>query len=332
MIMYVVLIIAICILVAALHLYLDKKVIYTNLHNRHVVVTGGSSGIGKAAAKEAASLGANVTVIGRDVGKLEKAVKEISAKCLDNSKQRIQYAPLDVTSDYKTIEDCFTSLETEIGPIFMLINCAGMCICGEFDKMQIEDIKQMIDLNYFGSAYPTRCVLPKMKKRKEGIIVFVSSEAALIGIFGYSAYSAGKWAVRGLAEAVSMEMVGTGVRMMLSFPPDTDTPGLKEENLTKPEVTKAISGTGGLHAPDIVGKQMIQDALVGKNYSVYSFSGHLLIIIYGGLIENASQILTQICFMSCLRAFLIPTLLSFHNLIRKYRKVTNESEQSQKTK
>lgn len=181
MFIYIIGILSSCILYGVLRRCLDKRVVYKDLRNRHVVVTGGSSGIGKAAATEAARLGANVTIIGRDVGKLEEAVQEISTKCLDKSQQIIQYAPLDVTSDYKTIEDCFTSLESEVGPIFMLINCAGMCICGEFAEMRIEDIKQMIDLNYFGSAYPTRCVLPKMKERNEGIIVLVSSEAALIG-------------------------------------------------------------------------------------------------------------------------------------------------------
>lgn len=87
------------------------------------------------------------------------------------------------------------------------------------------------------------------------------------GIYGYSAYSAGKWAVRGLAEAVSMELVGTQVRSMISYPPDTDTPGLKQENETKPQETKLISGSAGLHSPDAVGKALIHDALVSSQFS-----------------------------------------------------------------
>lgn len=164
-----------------IHFSLDKKHNYKDLKGKHVVITGGSSGIGKAAAVEAARLGANVTVIGRDVPKLTAAVTEITAHCADKSNQKVQYAALDVTSDYNSIEKCFSSIEEKLGPIFMLVNCAGMCICGQFEKMKIEDIKQMIDLNYFGTAYPTRYVLPGMKERNEGLIVFVSSEAALIG-------------------------------------------------------------------------------------------------------------------------------------------------------
>lgn len=163
------------------HFSLDKKVIYKDLKGRHVVITGGSSGIGKAAAVEAARLGANVTVIGRDVGKLTSAVAEITANCLDKNNQQILSMALDVTSDYKTIDQKFKSIEEKLGPIFMLVNCAGMCICGQFEKMDVDVIKQMIDLNYFGTAYPTRYVLPGMKERNEGLIVFVSSEAALVG-------------------------------------------------------------------------------------------------------------------------------------------------------
>lgn len=82
------------------------------------------------------------------------------------------------------------------------------------------------------------------------------------GIYGYSAYSAGKWAVRGLAESLNMELVGTNVRLTLAFPPDTDTPGFQNEELSKPLETKLISGSGGLHTPELVGKKIIQDALV----------------------------------------------------------------------
>ncbi|KAF9423560.1 hypothetical protein HW555_001115 [Spodoptera exigua] len=307
-----------------IHFSLDKKVIYKDLKNKHVVVTGGSSGIGKSAAVEAARLGAHVTVIGRDTGKLSAAVAEITANCRDKNNQKVQYVALDVTSDYKAIEKSFVSIEEKLGPIFMLINCAGMCICGQFEKTDPDVIKQMVDLNYFGTAYPTRYVLQGMKKRNEGLIVFVSSEAALIGIYGYSAYSAGKWAVRGLAESVIMELVGTNVRLTLAFPPDTDTPGFKNEDLTKPEETKLISVTAGLHSPDDVGKQMIHDALTGKTYSVYSVSGTLLTLLFGGSIDSPMQVVLQVLSLSVVRIIMVGILLSFYNIVRDGLKKKNE--------
>ncbi|KAL0880180.1 hypothetical protein ABMA27_002645 [Loxostege sticticalis] len=307
---------------------LDKKIVYKSLQNKHVVITGGSSGIGKAAALEAVRLGANVTVIGRDIGKLQAAVTEITANCA-NKEQKVQYAALDVTSNYDEIQKRFTAIEAEMGPIFMLVNCAGSCICGQFDKMKPEDIKMMIDLNYFGSAYPTRYVLPGMKKRNEGLLVFVSSEAAFIGIYGYTAYSAGKWAVRGLAEALHMELVGTNVRQTLVFPPDTDTPGFANEELTKPNETKLISSSGGLHSPDEIGKKLIHDAMSGKTYSVIGFSGQVLALLNGGLIESTSQVILQIFGMGLLRAIVVSIMLSFHKIVKDG---LNEKEKKEKQK
>nr|XP_026489804.1 3-ketodihydrosphingosine reductase [Vanessa tameamea] len=311
----VVILIMIIILIA-LHKCLEKKIVYKNLKNRHVVITGGSSGIGKSVAIEAAKLGANVTIIGRDIQKLILSVSEITGHCKPYSGQKVNYISLDITSDYDTIQKCLSKAESDIGPIFMLINCAGMCICGQFENMKIEHIKQMIDLNYFGTAYPTRYVLPGMKKRNEGLIVFVSTEAALLGIYGYSAYGAAKWAVRGLAESVFMELIGTNVRLTLAFPPDTDTPGFKNEELTKPKETKLISGSGGLHTPEEVGRKLIRDSMNGKVYSVFGFSGHLLSILYCGTIDNVTQVLLQIFSLGILKAVMIGVQLSFHKIVR----------------
>lgn len=177
---YLIIVLAvIAVLAGALYFFLDNKILYKDLKGKHVVVTGGSSGIGKAAAVEAARLGAHVTIIGRDVGKLNAAVSEISSQAKEG--QKIQHASLDLTSGYESVQKCLSTLETDIGSIFMLINSAGMCICGQFETMKVQDIKKLIDLNYFGTAYPTHYVLSGMKKRNEGLIVFVSSEASLIG-------------------------------------------------------------------------------------------------------------------------------------------------------
>lgn len=111
--------------------------------------------------------------------------------------------------------------------------------------------------------------------------------AIFLGIYGYSAYGAAKWAVRGLAESVFMELTGTNVRLTLAFPPDTDTPGFEKEELTKPKETKLISGSGGLHTAEDVGKKMIQDALVRFN----SF------VLYKKLKNNTMAAVPQLHFM-----------------------------------
>lgn len=101
-------------------------------------------------------------------------------------------------------------------------------------------------VNYLGGVYCTKSVVDSMKSRKFGRIVFVSSQAGQIGIFGYTGYSASKFALRGLVEALQMEVKPYNIYVTLSFPPDTDTPGFKVENLSKCEETRIISESSGL--------------------------------------------------------------------------------------
>lgn len=103
----------------------------------------------------------------------------------------------------------------------MLVNCAGMAICGTIEDTKPEDAKFLMDLNYFGTFYPTHYVLPKMKARKDGIIVVTGSQASLLGVFGLGAYSAAKFALRGLAEAIYMETKHLGITVTLALPADT---------------------------------------------------------------------------------------------------------------
>ena len=91
----------------------------------------------------------------------------------------------------------------------------------------------MMRVNYLGSVYCTKSVIESMKSRKFGRIVMVSSQAGQIGIFGYTAYSATKFALKGFSEALQMEVKPYNVYVTMAYPPDTDTPGLKEENLYK---------------------------------------------------------------------------------------------------
>ena len=90
--------------------------------------------------------------------------------------------------------------------------------------------------------------------RKRKYVVFVSSQAGLIGVYGYTAYAASKFAVRGFAETLDMEVKNYDVSVTVSFPPDTDTPGYHEEAKGKPEETKLISAAAGLFQPEEVAR------------------------------------------------------------------------------
>ncbi|XP_067005194.2 3-ketodihydrosphingosine reductase isoform X2 [Anabrus simplex] len=111
------------------------------LDKKHVVITGGSSGIGKSVAIEVARMGANVTLIARDVQKLESAKLEVTKNCLNPDHQIVQYISLDVGDNYDAVEKALHAAEDDMGPIYLLVNCAGMAICGRLEDTSVSDIK-----------------------------------------------------------------------------------------------------------------------------------------------------------------------------------------------
>lgn len=145
-------------------------------------MTGGSSGIGKCMAILAAKKGANVTIIARNTQNLEKAKQEILQACVNKDAQRVEYLSLNIAADYKTIEKALTDLESVMGPIYMLVNCAGLSIANKIEDTTIEDLDTMIRTNFLGTYYCIKAVTPRMKASKEGVIVLVSSQAGLLGI------------------------------------------------------------------------------------------------------------------------------------------------------
>ncbi len=226
-----------------------------SLKGRHVVVTGGSSGIGKAMACLAAKEGAKVTIVARNQVRLDQAKQEVQEK---SKSDQVRTLSADLCCDPQTVKDALSDIGNDTdpyGPVFMLVNCAGSAIPGRFEEANDSDFKRMMDLNYFGSVWTTRALLPSLKASPDGAsIVFVSSQAALVGIYGYSAYAPSKYAVRGLAEVLSMEVAPFDITVTVGFPPDTDTPGFEEENKGKPEETKLLSETAGLFSPTEVAK------------------------------------------------------------------------------
>ncbi|XP_064861773.1 3-ketodihydrosphingosine reductase-like [Oncorhynchus nerka] len=79
--------------------------------------------------------------------------------------------------------------QEKLGPVDMLVNCAGTSFSGKFEEVEVERFRSLMEVNYLGSVYPTRAVIATMKERRMGRIMFVSSQAGQIGLFGYTAYS-----------------------------------------------------------------------------------------------------------------------------------------------
>ncbi len=210
-------------------------------HQQHAIITGGSSGIGKAIAQLLASRGAHISIIARTHATLNTAKSEIEAARASRN-QHVVAISADV-ADRVQVEQAVASAIGQVGPPDFLITSAGMAHPGYFQDLAIEVFERTMAVNYFGTLYAIRAVLPVMERQHKGHLVLISSGAGLIGLYGYTPYSPTKFALRGLAESLRGELRRTGVRVSIAYPPDTDTPQLVKENETKPFETKLITGT-----------------------------------------------------------------------------------------
>lgn len=233
-----------------------------NRENQHAIVTGGSSGIGKAIAQRLASEGANVSIIARGQERLRAAQLEIERVRKDEN-QKVLALSGDV-GDRVEVEAVIQSAIEQLGAPNTLITSAGIAYPGHFEEIPIETFEQTMSVNYFGTLYCIRATLPAMRQQQKGEICLISSGAGLIGLYGYSAYGPSKFAVRGLAESLRAELKPMGISVSVAYPPDTDTPQLVEENKTKPAATKEMTATASLWQADEVARTILQGMEKGR--------------------------------------------------------------------
>ncbi len=231
-------------------------------NQEHVIITGGSSGIGKAVAKLLVQEGANVSIIARNKAKLDQAQIELQALKI-NSQQSILALPADVAKE-EEITQAIKNAIAKSGHPSILITSAGIAIPGYFMEITTAVFNRTMEVNYFGTLYAIRAVLPAMEREGKGNIVLISSGAGLIGLYGYSAYSPSKFALRGLAESLRGELKPKGIRVSIVYPPDTDTPQLVAENKTKPPETKAITATAETWSPEGVAQTIIKGIITSQ--------------------------------------------------------------------
>jgi hypothetical protein len=184
-----------------------------NLKGKTVVITGASSGIGRATALEMARRGAHVVLGARRLEPLEA----IAAECRNADVRAIAVAA-DVTKQ----EDC-ARLIREAGEVDVLVNNAGFAIFDAAADANPADLRAMMETNYFGLVHCTQAVLPRMLERGSGTIVNVASILGIMGAARLGGYCATKFAVIGFSEALRDEVLGRGVRVALVCPGTTDT-------------------------------------------------------------------------------------------------------------
>jgi short-subunit dehydrogenase len=189
-----------------------------SLFGKVVVITGASSGIGRATAVEFARHGANVVLTARSTEGLERTADECRA-----FGQRVVVTPGDVTNEETLIELARHTFE-KFGHINFWVNNAGVFAMGKIEETPSEVFHRLIEINYFGVVNGCRAVLPYMRQQNYGVIINVGSEVSNFSIPYGSAYTSSKFAVRAFTSALRQELLDTNISVCLVMPASIDTP------------------------------------------------------------------------------------------------------------
>ena len=242
--------------------FIDKKIKNQALKGKSAIICGGSKGIGKETSKLLVKLGANVLVIARNLDALEQTEKECS-ELVSTEDQKIKILTCDCTDNEK-LKPLLEEYISKNGAPDFLINVVGYSYAQYVEKITLPEFKKNFETNYYGQLTPTLIVMPHMMKEKKGQIVFVSSVLGYLGFLGFSSYSPSKFALVGLAECLRNELKPFNIHISVLYPSDTDTPGLKIENSTKPYECSVISGNAKLLPPEDVAEFFVKGILKKK--------------------------------------------------------------------
>lgn len=207
----------------------------TSYQGRKALVTGASSGIGRLLSLRMARLGADVALIARRESELAAVAAEI-----EKLGRRALVVPCDV-GDRAQVLAAAELVQREFGALDILVNNAGYGRHRRFIDWDLDDIERMLQVNFLGTAYWTKAVLPQMVARRSGWIVVMASVAGKIGVPDESIYAASKFAQVGFAEALSLEVEDSGVHVLTVCPGAIDTPFFDAEALARmPAVAKRM--------------------------------------------------------------------------------------------
>jgi NAD(P)-dependent dehydrogenase (short-subunit alcohol dehydrogenase family) len=227
------------------------------LSSRHAIVTGGGQGIGAAVALELARLGASVTLMGRDQGRLDAQAKVVQkAHGVDVAAVRCD------VSDPASVAQAFRAARDAHSTPYILVNNAGQAEGAAFTDTSLELWNQLLAVNLTGTFLCMQQVVPAMIEAKAGRIVNVASISGLVAFQRVSAYTASKHGVVGLTKVVALETAAHGITVNAVCPAYVDTPmakhavaNLVKTGRTEEEATKMITRTiprGTLITPEEV--------------------------------------------------------------------------------
>lgn len=195
------------------------------MKDKVVIITGGSSGIGKAMAEVFGKFNSKVMITGRDQSALDITCKELTAKGIT-----VHAFQADVSKEEDNKRMAEEAVK-QFGRIDILINNAGISMRALFDEVDLDVVKKVMDINFYGVLYATKFCLPEIKKNR-GSVIGISSIAGFRGLPGRAGYSSSKFALNGFLEVLRTELLKTGVHVMTACPGFT-TSNIRVRSLTK---------------------------------------------------------------------------------------------------
>lgn len=201
------------------------------MENKVVVITGGSSGIGKALAEVFGSRGSKILITGRNEEALSAAVGELKEKGVEAAA-----FVSDVSKEDDNLKMAAFAIQ-QFGKIDILINNAGISMRAIFEDLELDIIRKVMDINFYGAIFATKSCLPEIIKNK-GSVVGISSIAGFRGLPGRAGYSASKFALQGFLEVLRTEMLYKGVHVL------TACPGFTASNIRKHSLTSNGTAQG----------------------------------------------------------------------------------------
>lgn len=237
------------------------------------VVTGASSGIGLCIARELLDRGYRVAGLARDAARLSAVQAALGDQAI-----RFVPVPLDVCDEPAVRRWCEGAIRS-YGPPAWVVACAGMVQVGRFLDLRPDAHQRSLHVNFGGALNLLHACLPAMARHGQGRVVLVSSAAALTSLHGFSAYSPSKAALRALGDVLSLELALDGISVTTAFPPDTDTPQLRDELRARPPVTNAFLRRNRIHAAPVVARAIVRDASLGRRHSTIGLGARFLLAL-----------------------------------------------------
>ncbi|MCF8364445.1 MAG: SDR family oxidoreductase [Bacteroidales bacterium] len=238
-----------------------------------IVITGASSGIGRALLYEFSRLGGKVVAGARSIDKLEQIQKDLE-------KSGIEILPVKVdVSDELQCKNLIDSAINKHGKIDVLINNAGISMRALFKDVQLKVIKQVMDVNFWGTVYCSKYAFPYLLESK-GSLVGVSSIAGYKGLPGRTAYSSSKFAIHGILEVIRTENIKTGLHVLIACP------GFTSSNIRNTALAADGSQQGEsprdekkMMSPELVAHKIARAVYLRKRRLTLTTQGKLTVII-----------------------------------------------------